>query len=404
VGASFGGKIMSQKFLSFIKLLCIIYLVIFIPKIISDNSKTKKVVINDSGYLASVENLIKNKRSFFWLKKFNLALVSDIYEAKDINLLLKDGFKINKVFILNQSEKPLSKVFNQMKKINSPVFQLNLDESKFVDQFGNVDGIIFNMKNSGIKSDYCFNTLLKIMNFAQNEKKRVIILDQPNPLSRFIDGSGQIPLQHALTVAELAQYFNKYVLDTKIKLAVVPMVGWQRKNDIASVPSLYKQNILSILNEIDPINNSLDSLLIQDSILLKKGSLSNWEIDFLNKIFSKLGFNSRTYSFFDKKTNQYFKGVKIKPNNGIKNFSIFNSALTIARFFKNRKNLKLSYSDSFDKILGTQSAKEFLSNKISFEKLKNETEGSLQDFYTKSKRVLLYKPCPLITDIKLIRL
>lgn len=395
---------MSQKFLSFIKLLCIIYLVIFIPKIISNNNKTKKVVANDFKYLASIENLIKNKKSFFWLKKFNLALVTDINEVKNINLLLKDGFKINKVFVFNQSESPLKNVFPYLKKINAPVFQLNLDENNFIEQFGNVDGIIFNMKSRGIKNDYCFNALLKIMKYVQTQNKRIIILDQPNPLARFIDGPGKIPLQHGLSVGELAQYFNKYVLDKKIKLMVVPMVGWQRKNDAKNVSNLYKENILSILNEIQPINNSLDNLLVKDSVLLKKGSLSDWEIDFLNKIFSKLGFSSKVYSYFNKKNKTYFKGVKIKPNNEIKNFSIFNSALTVARFLKNRKSLKLRYSDYFDEMIGTQVTKDFLNDKIGFDKLKKETESSLKVFYNKSKKVFLYEPCPLINDVKLIRL
>lgn len=401
---------MNQKFISFIKLLCIVYLIIFIPKIISDKSKTKGITINRRGYLSSIENLLKNKRSFVDLKKHDLALVTDLQEVGSTNILLKNGFKIKKVFVLNETGQILNK-FSQIKKINTPVFKLNnLSNDEFANQFKSVDGIIFNVKNSGSRNDNCFNTLLQTMQYAQEKNKNVIVLDQPNPLSRFMEGPGAIPMQHGLTVGELSKYFNNYSLEGLVKLTIIPMIGWQRANDKIIASSLYQEHLLTVLNQIDPItlnvssdNNNFEKRFTNESILFPKDSLSLWETDYLKKIFNKLGFYCKDYSYYNKNKNKYFKGIRLSIKSNLNKFSSFNAMLTLTRFLKNRKNIKLGYSDSFDKMLGSSDTKEFLNNKISFEELRNNTKNSLNDFYSKSKKILLYKPCPLINDIKIIK-
>ena len=394
---------MNRKLISFIKLLCIVYLVVIIPRIIFDKSKKKITIVNKSNYLASIENLLKNKRSFAALKRYDLALITDLQEAENTSRLLKGGLNIKKVFVLNETGKALNN-FSQIKKMKVPAFQLNNSSRvEFENQFKNVNGIIFNIRNSGIRDDYCFNTLFKAMSYAQSNNKKLIILDQPNPLSRFIDGPGVIPMQHGLTVAELAKYFNNYVLERPANIAVIAMIGWQRSNDIKDSLNLYQENLLTLLNYIKPINSEVGKELSSKSILLSKGILSNWETDFLKKILNKLGFYCKNYSYYNKKKNEHFNGIKINFKNDLKKFSSFNSMLTLVRFFNNRKNIKLEYSDSFDKMLGSSDTKDFFRNKMSFKELKNNVENSLKDFYFKSKKILLYKPCPLINDIKIIK-
>ena len=394
---------MNRKLVSFIKLLCIVYLVVILPRIIFDKNKTKIIVVNQSKYLASIENLLKNKRLFVGLRRYDLALVTDLQEAENISRLLKSGFNIKKVFVLNETGQILNK-FDQIKKIKVPVFQLNnSNHIEFGNQFKNVNGIIFNIRNGGRSNDHCFNTLFQTMRYAQDSNKKIIILDQPNPLCSFIDGPGIIPMQHALTVAELAKYFNNYVLEQPANITVIKMIGWQRSNDITNGLNLYQENLLTLLNYIEPINSEVEKELSNTSILLSKDSLSSWESDFLKKILNKLGFYCKNYSYYNKKSNKQLKGIKINFKSDLTKFSYFNSMLTLVRFFNNRKNIKLEYSDSFDKMLGSSDTKDFFRNKISFEELKNNVENSLKDFYSKSKKILLYKPCPSINDIKIIK-
>ncbi len=102
--------------------------------------------------------------------------------------------------------------------------------------------------------------------------------------------------------------------------------------------------------------------------------------------------------------NKEFTGIKIEDMDYIKNYSYFNTLLTITTFLKNRKNVKLEYSDSFYKMLGSKDAIDFLTNNISFEDFKKESNGTMYTFLKKSKDILLYKPIPEINSVKLFKI
>ena len=70
--------------------------------------------------------------------------------------------------------------------------------------------------------------------------KNIVVLDRPNPLGYIMEGPivssdnlsfvsiAPIPLRHAMTVGELARYFNKFRLKKPAKLTIVPMKGYSR--------------------------------------------------------------------------------------------------------------------------------------------------------------------------------
>ncbi|MBD3273166.1 DUF1343 domain-containing protein [Candidatus Dependentiae bacterium] len=394
---------MNTKLRSFIKLLCIVYLVIFIPEVISEKGKTKQEINNGNRYLTSVENLLKNKRFFYGLKKYEMALITDLYEFKNINPLLNQGFKIKSLFVLDEKGKFQNQQFNEIKNKKISVFKLDKYKKDFQNSLNNVNAVIFNVRTFGTRNDPIFDILLNTMLYALKNDKRVIILDKPNPLSGFIEGSGRIPIQYGLTVAELAKYFNNYILQKPIKLTVIPMIGWKRGNDKNISSYLYQKNLLDFLSKIEPINKDLDETLLKKTLLLPNKSLSMWEMGYLEKICKRLGFYCKNYSYYNKNKKNYLKGFCLSSRKNLKKFSSFNAMLTLARFFKNRKKIKFNYLDSFDKILGSDDAKKFLNNKISFEDLRVNIQRSLQDFYFKSKKILLYKPYPVVNDVKILK-
>lgn len=397
---------MNKQVISLIKLLCTVYLVVIIPKIISNHNKQKKIIIDNTKteYITSLENLIKNKASFYWLKNQNLALFCDNIDTKAINTLIDNRFKIKTIYLINNSLNLLDKNQNLISKNIKILNWDNYQKDNIKINFKNIDSIVFNIKNTGFRGDNCFNNLLEIMELNQKLNKKIVILDQPNPVAKYIEGPGQIPLQHGLTTGELAQYFNNYVLKKPVNLSVIPMIGWQRANYIDATEGTQQKVLLSLLNEITPINLNLDNTLASQALLLPKNSLTPWEIDRLKKIFSKFGLDSQNYFYKDIKNNIELSGVKINKINDLNNFSYFNSMLTVATFLKNRKNIKLNYSDSFDKILASKETKDFLTDNINFEAFRNQTEKSLQKFYTKSKGLMLYKPYPEINNIKILKI
>ncbi|MBU4269455.1 DUF1343 domain-containing protein [Candidatus Dependentiae bacterium] len=371
---------MNKKLSSFIKFLCLVYLAVYIPQIISNKDKNKEILEKNSIYISSIENLIKNKRKFIELQNKNFTVICDNEQKNDF---------INYAKIL--------KNFNI--KIETTLTDNNNLKNIFKNK--NIDGIIVSIKNSGIRGDNCYNSIFKILELNQEYNKQIVILDQPNPIAKFIEGPGQIPLQHGLTAGELAKYFNNYSIKKPSNLTVIPMIGWQRSNN-DKYDKDYLENLLNMLNKIKPINNSIDKKVTDRSILLPKNSLTDWEINYFKKICLKLGLICKNYNYME--NNKEFTGIKIENMDYIKNYSYFNTLLTITTFLKNRKNVKLEYSDSFYKMLGSKDAIDFLTNNISFEDFKKESTGTMYTFLRKSKDILLYKPNPEINSVKLLKI
>lgn len=104
----------------------------------------------------------------------------------------------------------------------------------------NVDCLIFDMQDVGVRFYTYLSTLVYVMQGAAKAGKAVIVLDRPNPVTgtrvegpllepgfeSFV-GIIPIPLRHGLTLGELARWFNAR-MQTPADLTVIPMRGWQR--------------------------------------------------------------------------------------------------------------------------------------------------------------------------------
>ena len=417
---------MNDKIISFIKLICIFHLIIFLPKIISLSSNDKNGISNKKPkVLLGIQNLTSNPQKFDWIKKLNVGLVCDKEEKMDLNgnkiidLLLQQGFNIKKIFIpsKNKSNSQQPNFITSYKNTKIPLFVWNSSSSLLSqNNLANLDAIIFDMSDSGLRHDLCFTTLLKTMQSAAKENKRVIVLDRPNPLGSCMEGPGSIPFRYGMTPGELAFYLNRYALNKSINLTVIPMTNWRRnkpflhldlpqiQNLTTSLNTYYGYSFLSPLNEIKPINTTSNKLDAFQTILLpEENQLSIWEVDYLKKICSKLGIFCKNHSFEDYNKKINLKGVKIRIKKDINNFSSFNTFLTLARFLNNRKNINFSYSQLFDGMLGTQDTREFLQGLISYDDLKNKIDDNLDVFYSKSKNCFLYKPYPKINHVEIIK-
>lgn len=355
-----------------------------------------------SRHIESINNLIKNKKNYYWLKNKNIALFCDTTTRESLKkttkLLTKNRFQIKKIYLIKKdSEERI-----HYKNINIPIIEWNPtstnNNTKII--LNNIDAILFNAKGNGLRGDICFNALLKIMEINQKYNKKIVILDQPNPVSKYMEGPGQIPFQHGLTTGELAKYFNQHVLKKTQSLFVVPMIGWKRKNQKEANP---EKNLFKILNKIKPINLNIDNKTAATSILFTKDSLTPWEINHLKKICTSIGLNCEKFSHTNKNKVE-FVGLKINNIQNTSKFSYFNPIITIANFLKNRKNIKLKYSDSFNKMLASKEATDFLNNDINLNDFKAKTRRTLQDFYAKTKGLMLYKPYPEINNIKIIKI
>ncbi|HPM30032.1 MAG TPA: DUF1343 domain-containing protein [Chryseolinea sp.] len=112
-------------------------------------------------------------------------------------------------------------------------------------QFSNVDVVIFDIQDVGTRFYTYIGTMHYVMETCAETKKKLVILDRPNP-NAFVDGPMNekplqsfvamhaIPIAHGLTVAELAQMINgEGWLANKLKcdVDIIKLKNWHHSDD-----------------------------------------------------------------------------------------------------------------------------------------------------------------------------
>lgn len=108
------------------------------------------------------------------------------------------------------------------------------------DMLKGVDVLVFDIQDIGSRTYTYLATLGVCMEAAAEHRKKLIVLDRPNPIGgllfegpviredlRSFVGPYRIPVTHGMTFGEMARYLNE---EEKIgcDLVVVPMKGWKR--------------------------------------------------------------------------------------------------------------------------------------------------------------------------------
>ena len=104
-----------------------------------------------------------------------------------------------------------------------------------------VDNLIFDIQDVGARYYTFIYTMAKCMEICKKSNTRMIVCDRPNPINGVsLEGNlvapnyhsfvGQYPLpnRHAMTVGELALFFN-HEINIGCELKVVPMTDWNRE-------------------------------------------------------------------------------------------------------------------------------------------------------------------------------
>lgn len=121
-----------------------------------------------------------------------------------------------------------------------PVFSLYGDTRRPTQEMlTKVDAVVVDIQDVGVRHYTYFSSLAYIMEECAKYKKKVIVLDRPNPLGGVMQGPVlkegnetfiglyHIPLRHGLTIGEFAKYINS-TQKINCQLNVVPMKGWRR--------------------------------------------------------------------------------------------------------------------------------------------------------------------------------
>ncbi len=160
------------------------------------------------------------------------------------SLFLKHHFVVKALFSPEHGIYGLSKASEKIASEESkaiPIYSLYGESRRPTEKMlQEVDVLVYDIQEIGVRSYTFASTLFYAMEEAAKFKKKLIVLDRPNPLGgvmvdgmmldeslRSFVGYINVPYCHGMTIAELAQYFNQEY-QIGVDLVVVPMKGWDR--------------------------------------------------------------------------------------------------------------------------------------------------------------------------------
>jgi uncharacterized protein YbbC (DUF1343 family) len=345
---------------------------------------------------------------------------------RTVDVLCAQGFCVQAVFVpehgFSGTELAEKKIENGVdQKTAIPLISLykNSGANKIgEDTFANIDTIFFDMQDSGMRHYTYISTLYRVLESAAACKKKVIVLDRPNPLGAVMEGPlvepeqlsfisiAPIPVRHGMTMGEIAHYFNHYFFEKSVALTVVPLLDYNRafglnsrflaplSPNITNLQSMYGYSFLGLLSEIKPFDMAVGTrdafrcLLLPDSY-----GISNKQWIALSLMLSKQGLESEAYRYFSGTRKQWCSGLRFKISH-IDRLSTMHTIKTVINFFK-KEQLPFGFK-KIDKAMGTAQFRAYVQGDLAYQELQKNIKSDLLQFFEKAKPLFLYKPEPRI--------
>lgn len=433
-------KLFANRILLIIKIFSLFLIALLTPRFFllyaPVNKSAPKSNLTKSKFKLGLENI--SEKNLKKLSHESIGLITnqtgiDQFGNRNIDILLEKGLKIRKIYVpehgITGNELGGNKIKDTLdKKTQLPIISLYTGDSQFKKfnkkELSDIDTFIFDIQDSGTRHYTYISILYKIMEVASEFDKKVIVLDRPNPLGCIMEGPlvnpeyfsfvsiAPIPLRHALTVGELAKYFNKFRLKKPVKLTIVPMQNYPRTRglnnnldmflspNIKNINSCHGYSFLGLLGSIKPFDVGINTdsafqyILLPDS--MKIHTFKWYE---LRNLLASHNIESSLYKYTKQNTGIPYTGLKINITE-INNFSSINALLDILNFFK-KEGVKFSYIPIFNKLIGTAKFKEYMDGKISKTTFAKEINKELKDFFNKVKELCIYQPLPKIININI---
>lgn len=342
---------------------------------------------------------------------------------RNIDILLQRGLKIKKIFApqhgFDGNINTDSVANNQLDPVTRiPIINLHGRHLTEMDVRG-IDVIFFDLQDIGIRYYSYVNTLVNVMEVAASSNKSVVVLDRPNLLGDGIEGafeygnmhnsllSMSVPIRYGLTIGELAQYCNKFVISKAAKLFVVPMNNYNRhlctytsftgklSPNINSRESCYGYSFLGLIGEVYPFDIGIGTDKAFQCILLPEHiAFSKQQWFKLRDQLKSLGIDSTYYRYFSHRKKEFCTGLRVNILD-ISNFSLFKALVTTLDFFKH-EGINLKFSDQFCKIPGMNKVKQLVEGTIKKEEFDAEIRQALDHYFTMAKSSFIYKPHPKV--------
>jgi uncharacterized protein YbbC (DUF1343 family) len=267
----------------------------------------------------------------------------------------------------------------------------------------NVDVIIFDLQDVGARFYTYISTLHYVMEAIAEGKKRLIVLDKPNPNGDIIDGPvldtnfksfvgmHPIPILHGMTIGEYAQMINgEGWLKNKIKcnLKVITLKNYTHKTyympPVFLSPNMRTYNAIRLYASICFFEGT--------DISLGRGTEKPFECIGIPN--SKIG----NYEF----TPKSIPGVADNPPQKDKlcrGFLLSDEAINMRKinlnwlidFYKNSNDTAKFFTPFFDKLAGNNILRKQIISGLTAEEIKKTWEKDLLKYKAMRKKYVLYK-------------
>ncbi len=369
------------------------------------------------------------------LRKVRVALVTnqtgkDMQGRRTIDVLVSRGLKPTLILVPEHGldgQVPAGHVVADYKDAKTGISVISLyghGTGKNIDQkiLNRIDLFMIDLQDCGMRHFTYISTLYTILKACAAHKKKIIVLDRPNPLGDCMEGPlvepslhsfisiASIPVRHGMTIGELALYFNKYLLSSSAHLQVVSMKDYDRKKGLCgnllaplspNLPSLsacYGYSFLGMLGECKPFQVGIALEKPFQMIMLPENDrlrFADWSI--LAKKLQHYGINAIICRAYAKKQGLWYRGLQLQiPEIG--NVPTFEVLLTLLDFARN-KRISLNLSESGDKAIGTKKIRAYIAGTLQRDPLVKSINMGLAQFYKKAQNCFLYKPWPRIVEL-----
>ncbi|HLJ31918.1 MAG TPA: DUF1343 domain-containing protein [Candidatus Babeliales bacterium] len=289
------------------------------------------------------------------------------------------------------------------------------------DHMNNIDYLVFDIQDSGMRHYTYISTLLNTMKIAAEHDKPFVVLDRPNPLAGLMDGPlvqtefisfisiAPIPLRHGMTIGEVAWYFNTYICEKPVALHVIKMKNYDRDKgfvgelmtqlspNLQTLQSCYGYSFLGLLGEVEPFDVGVGTPLAFKCIMLPEAMKIDTKIwKRLAKILEFFGVKSFDYHHTNPKNKKMSRGLRLEFDD-INTLHAFELFITILQFFK-KENISFSFSTSFNKAVGTDSIQKLLAGTLPQADFVNSMYKDLRSFYRRAQCCFLYESLPQIAS------
>jgi beta-N-acetylhexosaminidase len=298
-----------------------------------------------------------------------------------------------------------------------PVYSLYGETRKPTpDMLEDVDILLFDIQDVGARFYTYIYTMAYAMEAAQENDLEFVVLDRPNPISGYdvegpvLDpeyasfvGNYPIPLRHAMTVGELALFFNEE-FDIHADVTVVEMTGWERgmyydDTDLEFVlpspnmPTLDTALVYPGAALIEGTNLSEGRGTTKPFELLGAPFVNSTEFAAAMNELDLSGVTFRAASFtpmFSKHSGNLSHGVQIHVTDK-EAYSPVETGLHIVKTLHDMYPDEVQLTSFFDNLIGNGWIREAIENGESVESMVAEWQDDLREFKDLRQDYLLYK-------------